>query len=159
MAYNFIKAKDSNCIGEQEFATATEIKFSKFTSCIGVIAKKGNLLTAVHLVQLGVDKYHSKDDKNPPTEGFNPNTAAYVTTALLPEKPDAVAIVGFISDWNNPKAVSPQTHAGFLKLTGECKQLKKYQTHKILDEHNSAVYAAKIVGNEIVITYQGSTDY
>ena len=37
-------------IAEQEYASATTIRFTPFTSCIGLVARKGTMLTAVHLV-------------------------------------------------------------------------------------------------------------
>jgi len=156
MTYNFIKAKNPNNIKEQQFATANEIKFSTFTSCVGVIAKKGDLLTGVHLVKFGVDVY-LQNAINPPTEAFSANTAAYITTVLLPQNPDAIAIVGFIKEWEstNDMISTADIRAGIQKLTGECKQLKKYQTHNTHGDYYSSVYGAKIVNGEIVIAFEG----
>ena len=56
MPYTISKATDPLKINEQEYASATKIKFTAFTSCIGVIAKMGATLTAIHLVMVANDE-------------------------------------------------------------------------------------------------------
>ena len=117
-------------IKEQEFASAKEIKFTPFTSCIGVIAKKGAKLTAVHLVMVADDGSY-----------FNRNAA---TTVLdnLPEEPDVVTIIGCIDLWVSP---ANGMSAAFEQLTGKLKTLKKEQLE-------DGTYGAKIKGDDIEIT-------
>jgi len=128
--YTITEAADPLNIREAEFASATEIKFTTFTSCIGVIAKKGATLTAVHLVML--DKHDIKF------------TATDVSTVVdvLPGAPDAVTIMGCIDLWAN--SVNGMS-AAFEKLTGTFKTLKK-------DQREDGIYGAKIDGNTIKIT-------
>ena len=111
MPYTITEAADPLNIREAEFASATEIKFTTFTSCIGVIAKKGATLTAVHLVML--DKHDIKF------------TATDVSTVVdvLPGAPDAVTIIGHISLWEIPKN---QLVAAFQKLTDTFQTLTKH---------------------------------
>lgn len=53
MAYNIKQTNDSQKIAEQEYAHDDTIKFTKFTSCIGIIVRTSWTLTAVHLVIVG----------------------------------------------------------------------------------------------------------
>jgi hypothetical protein len=135
--YIISKATDPLKIKEQEYASAEkEIMFTGFTSCIGVIAKEGATLTAVHLVMVANDG-----------SIFDVNAAINVLN-LLPEKPDAVTIFGCISLWDNPEnKVVP----AFQKLTGKYQTLKKYQQYTF----GPGTYGAKIDDDDIEITYPG----
>jgi hypothetical protein len=114
MPYQLKEGKDPLNIAEQEYASGKKLKFTKFTSCIGVVAKKGPTLTAVHLVMVAKDE-----------SVFDPNDAVKVLE-LLPPAPDAVAIVGCIDLWEyRPNGVLP----AFQKLTGKFQTLKKYQRY------------------------------
>ena len=64
MPYELFPANDELKIAEQEYASGPKIKFTAFTSCIGVIAKEGATLTGVHLVMVDrKDKYFGEDKK------------------------------------------------------------------------------------------------
>ena len=134
MAYTLSEATNRLSIKEQEYASAAEIKFTMFTSCIGVIAKKGDALTGVHLVM------KAKDDSI-----FDSTTAVNVL-ALLPKSPDAVTIFGCCSLWENPQN---NVMSGFQKLTGSLKDVTKYQQYTF----GEGEYGAQIDGSEIEITY------
>jgi hypothetical protein len=82
MPYTITQATDPLNIKEQEYASGPKIMFTKFTSCIGVIAKKGATLTAVHLVII------AKDEST-----FDANDVPAVLKLLGPA-PDAVTIFG-----------------------------------------------------------------
>lgn len=43
-------ANNTMSIAEQEYGTSGEIRFTTFTSCIGLIAKNGPIVTGIHLV-------------------------------------------------------------------------------------------------------------
>lgn len=49
MPYELNKRTDALNIEERQYSSGPEIKFTHFSSCIGVIAKKGAELTAVYL--------------------------------------------------------------------------------------------------------------
>ena len=135
MPYTIIKATDPLNIKEQEYASAKkEIMFTGFTSCIGVIAKEGATLTAVHLVMVAKDG-----------SIFDGEVATDVLE-LLPKKPDAVTIFGCISLWENPEN---KVRSAFQKLTGTCKTLKKYQQYTF----GPGTYGAKINNDDIDIIY------
>lgn len=134
MPYKLREASNGLSIKEQEYASAAEIKFTMFTSCIGVIAKKDSSLTAVHLVM------KADDDSI-----FDANAAVNVL-ALLPKSPDAVTIFGCCSLWENPQN---NVVAGFQKLVGSLKSVTKYQQHTF----GQGSYGAQIDGSDIEITY------
>lgn len=131
MAYKFSKAGNPMAIAEQEYGIDKEIKFTKFTSCIGVIAKRNDTLYAVHLVMVG------KED-----DPFN-ETAAVDVVGLFPKLPEKVTIVGCIDDWKN------NVGKAYLKLISAIKSLEKYETLG----KNDGTYGAKIVGDKIVVTH------
>jgi hypothetical protein len=134
MPYTLSVAGDVLKIKEQEYGSGAEIKFTAFTSCIGVIAKKGITLTAVHLVM------KAEDDSI-----FESATATEVL-ALLPAAPDAVTIFGCVSLWENPEN---NVLVAFQKLTATVKSLKKYQQYTF----GIGTYGATIDGDDIEITY------
>ena len=134
MPYSVTPAKDAGSIKEQEYASAKQITFTKFTSCIGVIAKKADTLTAVHLVM--VDPNGVRFD----------TTAAATVIGILPKDPDAVTVFGCIDSWENP---ANTVLAAFQKLTAPYSALKKYQQYTF----GQGTYGAKIDGDDIEITY------
>lgn len=130
MAYSFSEAKDTMKIAEQEWGKGSEIKFTTFTSCIGVIAKRNDELYAVHLVMVG-------------KEGPFNEAAAVDVVGLFPKLPDKVTIVGCIKDWENN--VGP----AYQKLIASIKSLEKYETLG----KNDGIYGAKIAGKKIAVTH------
>ncbi|TDF41456.1 hypothetical protein EYS14_00940 [Alteromonadaceae bacterium M269] len=50
MPYPLTQTSNGTSIAEQEYAYATEVRFTKFTSCLGIIAKQGSNLIGIHLV-------------------------------------------------------------------------------------------------------------
>lgn len=86
MPYTLQPAQNVMKIEEQQFGSGQEIRFTKFTSCIGVIAREGNKVTGVHLVII------SKDDTP-----FN-NDAAQLTINTL-GKYTQVVVIGQIDFW------------------------------------------------------------
>jgi hypothetical protein len=132
--YTISKANDPLKIEEREYASAEKIMFTAFTSCIGVIAKKGAKLTAIHLVMIDKDE-----------NIFSPNDATNVLQ-LLPTAPDAVAIFGCVSLWENPQN---KVLSGFQKLTGTFQNLTKYQKSTFAP----GTYGASIDGDDIEILY------
>jgi hypothetical protein len=130
--YKISKASDPLKIAEREYASAAEIGFTTFTSCIGVIAKEGDTLTAAHLV-VSTGKGHV----------CNANDIAKVL-GRLPKKPDAVTIVGCIDVWEN-QANGKVLVEAFQKLTGSLQNLTK-------DYRGDGTYGGKIENNKIKVT-------
>ncbi|HEY2068998.1 MAG TPA: hypothetical protein VGG48_05545 [Rhizomicrobium sp.] len=87
MAYTFKKADHPLFIGEREYDTASDIRFTLFTSCIGVAVQNGQKVTGVHLSIYGTD-----GDK------FD-NTAAAEVAKLLGDKYEQALILGKVEIW------------------------------------------------------------
>lgn len=134
MSYKFSKAGDPMAIKEQEYGSGSEIKFTKFTSCIGVIAKKYDVLHAVHLVM------KAKDGSI-----FDPSAAIDVV-GLFPSLPEKVTIFGCIALWENP---DNGVNKAFQKLLASVKSVEKYQKYTF----GEGTYGAKIDGKNIEITF------
>jgi hypothetical protein len=140
MAYSLTETKNALSIAEQQYATATKIKFTPFTSCIGVIAKKGDKLTGVHLVAIGDGGVFMPTDVNR-------------VHNLLPTPADRITVFGFIDDWRsglNGEEIKIAT----LKLTGE---LKLNVAHGEVEHYyevkeDDGTYSAEIVGDGIKLT-------
>jgi len=110
MPYELFPANDELKIAEQEYASGPKIKFTAFTSCIGVIAKEGATLTGVHLVMVDrKDKYFGEDKKN--------DVPLVITK--LPKLADKITVFGWIDDWRNSPNETVKT--AFLELTGKLK--------------------------------------
>ena len=86
MSYNFTQAGNVMNIEEQQYGSAGEIRFSKFTSCIGLIARNGNNVTGVHLVMV------SSDDT------YFDNAAADAAIRLLGNY-QQVVVIGYTATW------------------------------------------------------------
>jgi hypothetical protein len=114
--YKLTETKNPLAIKEREYASAAVIQFTDFTSCIGVIAKEGSTLTAVHLVAASGEKR---------VHVFNTIDAVNVT-GRLPKDPDAVTIVGYIDIWRNDED-NGKLAAAFQKLTSSFKKLEIQQ--------------------------------
>lgn len=83
---------DANALAEKEYATAKIIKFTYLDSCIGVVGRKGDDLTGVHLV-LDIEKLNEQAD----------NVAQQIVDLL--QRSDEVIIVGLIELWENDNMV------------------------------------------------------
>ncbi|MCF6282665.1 MAG: hypothetical protein L3J28_10760 [Candidatus Polarisedimenticolaceae bacterium] len=55
MPYNYTQAGNTMAIAEQQYGSDNEIRFTTFTSCIGLIAREGGDVTGVHLVMFASD--------------------------------------------------------------------------------------------------------
>ncbi len=88
MTYRFSPAHDPMDIKEQEYQSAKEVRFSKFTSCIGVLAKNDEIVTGVHLVIWSKDETRFDD------------AAARETVALL-SRYQQVVVIGHTDLWES----------------------------------------------------------
>jgi hypothetical protein len=107
MPYQLKEGKDPLKIAEQEYSSGPKLKFTNFTSCIAVIAKKGEMLTGVHLVAIGNGGVFMPTDVNR-------------VHNLLPTPADKITVFGFIDDWRSGLN-GEQIKIATLKLTGELK--------------------------------------
>ena len=145
MPYTITETTNPLKIEERECASGPEIKFTKFTSCIGVIAKKGGTLTAVHLSV--VDQYGTVFSAEDVDTVFN------LVLPKAPQKADAVTVFGCIEFWRSPS--NGQALVGGLeKLTGKLKErvgedIELYHQSRRED----GTYGAKIGGSGIKITF------
>jgi hypothetical protein len=113
MAYTLTKTNDALSIAEQQYATAqNKLMFTMFTSCIGVVAKKGDKLTGVHLVIVGEPPVPGQEG---PRFGADASDVPNVIAKLnLPA--DAVCVFGCFDVWRHP---ANQVVPAFEKLTGD----------------------------------------
>lgn len=111
MPYTFTQTTDAMGIKEQEYATAKEVKFTKFTSCVGIISRKGTMLTGVHLVMVAKD-----------SSSFD-EAAALKIAPLLGSSPDEIYIFGGTESW---KAAKGGVGQGFAKLLSALSGAKVY---------------------------------
>lgn len=124
-------------IAEREYASAPKkIQFTAFTSCIGVVARKGDKLTGVHLSQVDNNDKYFGEDRNVVTSILN----------KLPNPADRVTIFGFVKSWRN----SENTHIkqAYGRLTGLLKErvgqgLEVYHEAEVVDD---GAYSAEIGG-------------
>jgi hypothetical protein len=127
MSYNFTQAANVMSIAEQEYGDAAEIRFSTFTSCIGLIARNAGNVTGVHLVMFSN------------TDSPFDNAAANAAIALLGAYTHVV-VIGQTEMWND-NLPGPYQHllAGLNKPT-------------VIDV-NDGVYGGR-VENGVFQTYQ-----
>jgi hypothetical protein len=135
MPYNFEPAANVLDIRERQHATAAQIQFSAFTSCIGVIAKNGPMLTAVHLVMVAPDGTR-----------FNRVTATRVIHEILPDQYECVKIIGCIAWWTNP---ANEVLSAFDTLRGQIRSLELVQLYPFA----AGTYGADAIGAEIELTF------
>lgn len=92
MAYTLTQASNPMSIGEQQYGSGGSIQFTKFTSCIGVIAKVKNKkeVIGIHLVMIDEDG-----------NKFSTGDVSTVTGVLngASYDPNQVVLIGAISYW------------------------------------------------------------
>jgi len=135
MTYQFTQAADAMAIAEQGYATAAAIKFTGFTSCIGVIAKRGGLLTGAHLVL-----------NAPDGTKFNQNAATRLIYEVLGNQYDKIWIIGCVDIWRTP---ANGVLAAYEKLTSMIRSLEVVQHYNFAD----GTYGAQIEDDDIDITF------
>ena len=126
MAYLYTQANDLAKISEQEYGTGEEIWFTYFDSCIGVIARKGDNVTGVHLVRLSKDATY-----------FD-NSAAQGCVDLLPDAYDDVVVFGVNDEWEADEKVK----AGYAHLLS-------LLTNPTKKQYGSAKYGFRVKNSKI----------
>lgn len=127
MAYTFTQTTDTTNITEQHYGTDNEIRFSAFTSCIGLMARHDNKVTGVHLVMF------SNDDSP-----FD-NAAADAAIALLGDYSEVV-VIGQANMWND-------------NLTGPYQHLLANLNNPTVIDVNDGTYGGRVEGTHFQ-TYQ-----
>jgi len=127
MAYVFAQAQDVMRIEEQEYGSGNAIRFSAFTSCIGLIARHDDQVTGVHLVML------SNDDSP-----FD-NNAANAAVNLLPPYTEVV-VIGQANMWAD-------------NLPGPYNHLLGLLNNPIVIDVNDGTYGGRVAGG-VFQTYQ-----
>ena len=125
MAYSFNMAKDPLNVAEQQYATAEEIRFTMFTSCIGLIARNNAVVTGVHLVML------SEDDTP-----FD-NNAAQAAVDLLGEYQEVV-VIGQANMWQHNLSAPYDHLIGLLE-------------NPTIRDLNDGVYGGRVSGDQLQI--------
>jgi hypothetical protein len=93
MAYELTQATQVLAIAEQEYGTANEVRFTRFTSCIGLLGVNGPNVTGVHLVAVS--------NQGTP---FDQDVAADAVAALGAFT--QVVILGTTNSWGTEPALS-----------------------------------------------------
>ena len=130
MSYNFTQPKNEMNITEQEYSASSEIRFSVFTSCIGLIARNEGNVTGVHLVMF------SNDDS------LFDNSAADAAVALLGSYQEVV-VIGQANMWESN---FPDPYQYLISLLN---------SPKIIDV-DDGIYGGRVEDN-IFQTYQNGT--
>ncbi len=93
MGYRFFKASDPLEIKEQQYAVGQEIRFSKFTSCMGIIGKQHSDVYGVHLVQQGVFSETDQGKKDAQLKVFGYIEALQIA-GIFPSKLEFAIFIG-----------------------------------------------------------------
>ena len=131
MPYVVNQAANALTIAERQWFTAGQIRFTGFSSCVGLVVLQGGQLTAVHLAQQATDS------------SWFDTVAAGVVLGLLPIGYTKSIVMGQISTWAFPTG---HCVAGYQHLTGLLTNLTAYQFAE-------GTYGADIAGTDIEITY------
>lgn len=134
MPYTLTQAADNMAIAECQWGCAGTLQFTKFTSCIGVLAKVAGAdrVIGIHLVMV---------DANGNT--FSAGDVDLVTTVLTDQGYDntTCTIIGQITYW---------TQSNNAAYTALFNALNNPATYQLAD----GVYGATISGGAIELTYQ-----
>jgi hypothetical protein len=136
MAYTLNQASNNMAIKECEYGSAAEVKFTAFTSCIGILAKKKSedKVIGIHLVIT-----NKSGDK------FDQAAAQTVKTCLDNESYDSsdVILLGSLDIWNDPQN---GVKDGYDKLLALIQPTKKYQ-------FGDGTYGGTIEDGKVEVTY------
>lgn len=127
MSYNFYPASNVMKIAEQQYGTDNEVRFTIFTSCIGLLAKNNNHVTGVHLVMLSEN------------ETLFDNTVADDAVKLIGQY-QQVVVIGQTNMWDDNLNKSYQYLIGKLR-------------NPVIIDKNDGTYGGRL-NNNIFQTYQ-----
>ncbi|MEM7157055.1 MAG: hypothetical protein AAF799_29655 [Myxococcota bacterium] len=84
MSFELSQTLITNYIEELEWGTAAQVAFSRFDSCMGLLGRRGNNVTGVHLV-MAADRF------------FDDQAAALAASVVL--DCNEVAVIGNVNTW------------------------------------------------------------
>jgi hypothetical protein len=135
MSYVLTQTDDAALLPEQHYVRdVDEVLFSRFTSCIGVVARTGTTLTAVHLVQI--------DNQN----GYFDPAAARAVLDVLGNGFDEACILGCVNDWSHSPNLSIRN--GYQNLVAGIRQLRTCQIYA----NNDGIHSATVTAGAIVVS-------
>jgi hypothetical protein len=112
MAYEFKEAATPWYIEEQQYKTQKDfngIRFSLFTSCIGVMGRNGKIVTGVHLVLVGNGGNFDKAAADETIRLLGSHTESYVVGDIRGWKQDVKeAYTRLIDGLTNPKEIQQE---------------------------------------------------
>ncbi|KZB55546.1 hypothetical protein AUP42_03200 [Thalassospira lucentensis] len=126
MPYVFSQAANPLAIAECEYASAAEIRFSTFTSCIGIVGIRNGEVFGIHL-PLAVDDFVTNADID----------AALVHCQGLAQ----TTITGVIGAWTSSR---PTVYAYLVAQLGN---------PAIGVDHDEGVYGARVNNGNLVLSY------
>ncbi|MBE0360598.1 MULTISPECIES: hypothetical protein [Pseudoalteromonas] len=85
MTYSFKDAANAMVIKEMECGEGIRVQFTPFSSCLGVVSRKGDLLTGIHLVEVDIQGQFNDEKANAVKDKINGC--------------DEWFFVGFVTDW------------------------------------------------------------
>jgi hypothetical protein len=140
MTYELKGTKFPMDIKDREYATDSNIQFSKFDSCIGVIARKDGQLTGIHLVMFAED-----DSK------FDNDAAQTVSSLLGSGSYDEIHIAGCVGTWKENVSSAYEDLKQLLQQKNNGNEIK-------VTDNDRGIYGAKITSGHIEITYKKQKD-
>jgi hypothetical protein len=133
MPYTIQPAANVMAINERESGTANEIRFTRFTSCIGVLGVVGGQVRGVHL---------SISDQN---QNLFDNAAVGQVVALFAGATQ-LKLIGQVAYWENPANGVATAYAGLVAQLS----IPADDIYQLTD----GVYGGKMDGADLEITYQ-----
>lgn len=134
MPYTYNPAYNPLAVEEQAYSTAVELRFTAFTSCIGLLAACANdnvgQVTGVHLVMVGAD------------ESVFDNAAADNAVALLGQY-SQVVVIGLTDLWQ-------------ANLPGPYRYLLAQLTHPIVMPEQDGLYGGRIEAGVFQVYINGA---
>jgi hypothetical protein len=140
MTYTLDLAKDEMAIGEREYGIGQEVKFTTFTSCIGILALTNeSQIIAIHLALMDEDDWFSSTDIPTIQAVLNDhsNHGEY-----------EIQLVGQISFWESP--LNGPLSEAYTALVAAL------NPSKFVSHERDGTYGAKISGGEITVTFEPS---
>lgn len=135
MSYTFAPAANVMAIKEQEFGSSGEVRFTTFTSCIGLLGRRGDTVTGVHLVMF------SSDDTQ-----FN-QAAAAEAVALLGSF-EKVVVIGHTGIWSGAGGEISAAYGAMLEMLG----------NPVVIPVDDGIYGGRVAGG-VFQTYQNGVYY
>jgi hypothetical protein len=137
MPYVFYPTKSTDWVRETEYGSASQLTFSRFESCVGLVARHGDKLTGVHLVVLDVASCAT----------FDTQAAEQLPAILSIDKADEFGMVGLWNEWE--KDPNDPIKQGFLTIEGKLAATKKTLTKGPCGKAAECSWTATIDGGKI----------